>query len=183
MRIEVWSDFVCPFCYIGKRRLEQALLSLPKEVKVELIYKSFELDPEASVHTGLTIEEKLAEKYGKSLSEVKDMTKHMEEQASETGLDFQFSRMVPTNTFNAHRIAKLADKYNLHEEINERLFKAVFTDGKNVGEINTLAEIASQAGLEADMVQEAVTSNSFAEKVRAEENEAYDIGVQGVPFL
>ncbi|MCP3028048.1 DsbA family oxidoreductase [Halobacillus sp. A5] len=183
MLIEVWSDFVCPFCYIGKRRLEQALLTLPPDSKVEVVYKSFELDPEAPVNTRISIEEKLSKKYGKSISEAKEMTSQMSQQASEAGLDFQFSRMVPTNTFKAHIVSKIAERYELKKDMQEILFRAVFTEGRDVGDENTLMETASHAGLDSRIVNEALSNESYMNQVRREEEEAQEIGVQGVPFF
>ncbi len=128
MKIEIWSDFICPFCYIGKRKLEAAIQQLSL-TNPEVNYKSFELDPEAPKNSGLTIHEKLASKYGRSIEEAKEMTSNMEHQAAEVGLDFKFYQMVPTNTFDAHRLAKYAESKGLDKEVTERLFDAVFTKG------------------------------------------------------
>ncbi|MBP2005356.1 DsbA family oxidoreductase [Halobacillus andaensis] len=182
MKIEIWSDYVCPFCYIGKRRLEQALENLSLNTEIEIDYKSFELDPEAPMNTGLTIEEKLAHKYGKSIEEAKEMPKNMSQQAIEAGLNFQLNHMIPTNTFKAHMVAKLAEKRGLKNELTEKLFQSVFTSGKDIGDTKTLLEIAGEVGLEADEVLEVLTNNTYGETVRQEEAEAYEIGVQGVPF-
>ncbi|MFG6147934.1 DsbA family oxidoreductase [Halobacillus sp. B23F22_1] len=183
MKIEIWSDFVCPFCYIGKRRLEKALENLSFHTEIVIDYKSFELDPEAPMNTGLTIEEKLAYKYGKSIEEAKKMTENMSQQAMESGLDFQLSNMIPTNTFKAHMVAKLAEKRGLKHEITEKLFQSVFTHGKDIGDDKTLLGIAGEVGLDIREVQEALTKNTYAEAVRQEESEAFEIGVQGVPFF
>lgn len=181
MRIEVWSDFVCPFCYIGKRRLEHALEEFSEEA--EVVYKSFELDPEAKKQTGQTIHEKLAAKYGRSLDEAKEMTRNMEEQASMEGLDFRFDTLVPTNTFDAHRVAKFAESKGAGLDVSERLFHAVFTESKDLGDHETLIGIAEEAGLDREEISIVLQGTTFTEQVRMEEEEAHQIGVQGVPFF
>jgi predicted DsbA family dithiol-disulfide isomerase len=183
MRIEVWSDFVCPFCYIGKRRLEEALAQLPESAEVEVDYKSFELDPQAKSNTGQNMHEKLAAKYGRSLEEAREMTQNMTEQAKMVGLDFHFDTMVPTNTFDAHRVAKFAETKGLGKEVAERFFKGVLTDSRDLGDHQTLAELASEIGMDSKEVNEVLQGTDYTEVVRAEENEAHQIGVQGVPFF
>ncbi|MGI8316697.1 DsbA family oxidoreductase [Halobacillus mangrovi] len=183
MKIEVWSDFVCPFCYIGKRRLEEALSQLPESAEVEVEYKSFELDPEAKHNTGQNMHEKLAAKYGKSVDEAKEMTRNMTEQAKMVGLDFHFDTMIPTNTFDAHRVAKFAETKGLGKEVTEQFFKGVLTDSKDLGDHKTIADLAREVGLDRGEVDEVLEGAEYTEMVRAEENEAYQIGVQGVPFF
>ncbi|WP_079477997.1 DsbA family oxidoreductase [Halobacillus salinus] len=183
MKIEVWSDFVCPFCYIGKARLENALESFPQKDQVELVFKSFELDPQAEKNTGQNIHEKLAAKYGRSLDEARGMTANMTEQAKMEGLDFRFDDLVPTNTFDAHRVAKLGESKGIGLTVAQRFFQAVFTDGEDVGDHDTLIRLATEAGLDESDVKETLESDAFTEQVRSEQGEAYQIGVQGVPFF
>ncbi|KHE72425.1 DsbA family oxidoreductase [Halobacillus sp. BBL2006] len=183
MKIEVWSDFVCPFCYIGKRRLEEALEQLPESAEVEVDYKSFELDPQAKRNTGQNMHEKLAAKYGRSLDEAREMTQNMTEQAKMVGLDFHFDTMVPTNTFDAHRVAKFAETKGLGKEVAEQFFKGVLTDSRDLGDHKTLAELASKIGMDSNEVNQVLQGTDYTEVVRAEENEAHQIGVQGVPFF
>ncbi|WP_226581269.1 DsbA family protein [Halobacillus litoralis] len=182
MKIEVWSDFVCPFCYIGKRRLEEALAQFPDQT-VNVEYKSFELDPNAERNTGRNMHEKLAAKYGRSIDEAREMTRNMTEQAKMSGLDFHFESMIPTNTFDAHRVAQLANEKGLGKETAERFFKAVLTDSKDIGDPETIADMAVEAGLDRDEVVKVLESSDYAEAVRKEEMEAQQIGVQGVPFF
>lgn len=182
MKIEVWSDFVCPFCYIGKRRLEEALAQFPDE-KVEVVYKSFELDPTAERNTGRNMHEKLAAKYGRSLDEAREMTQNMSDQAKVMGLDFRFDTMVPTNTFDAHRVAQLANEKGLGKEVAERFFKGVLTDSKDIGDHETITELAVEVGLDREEVKGVLSGDDYTEAVRREEAEAQQIGVQGVPFF
>ncbi len=185
MKIEVWSDFVCPFCYIGKRHLEAALADLNgnEQSQCEVIYKSFELDPNAAKNSGQTIHEKLAEKYGRSFEEAKEMTKNMETQASEAGLDFHFDTMIPTNTFDAHRAAKLAESKGIGKEAAERFFSAVFKDSVDISDHDSLIQATAEIGLEQQEMEELLNGTPFAEVVRSEEAEAQQLGVQGVPFF
>lgn len=183
VKIEVWSDFVCPFCYIGKARLENALEEFQKKNEVEMVFKSFELDPNAERNTGQNIHEKLAAKYGRSLEEARGMTASMTDQAELEGLDFRFDQMVPTNTFDAHRVAKLAESKGKSLDVAQRFFQAVFTDGEDVGDHATLVRLASEAGLEENEVRETLENEDYTEQVRLEQGEGYQLGVQGVPFF
>ncbi|UOQ94459.1 DsbA family oxidoreductase [Halobacillus shinanisalinarum] len=183
MKIEVWSDFVCPFCYIGKRRLEQALAQVTDGDQTEVVYKSFELDPQAEKNTGMSNTEKLAAKYGKSIEEAQEMNINMEQQAASVGLTYNLDTTVPTNTFDAHRLAKFAESKGLGKEAAERFFYAVLTDSKDVGNHETLLELAEEVGLNGDEAKHVLASEQYGEVVRAEEAEAVEIGVQGVPFF
>ncbi|MGV2623145.1 DsbA family oxidoreductase [Halobacillus sp. ACCC02827] len=182
MKIEVWSDFVCPFCYIGKRRLEAALEQFPGQ-DVDVEYKSFELDPNAQKNTGKSVVEGLAAKYGRSLEEAKGMTDNMTEQAKTVGLDFRFDTMKPTNTFDAHRVAQLANEKGVGKAYTERFLHAVFTESKDVGDYDTIVALATEAGLDEADVKGVLNGNGYTEAVRAQEAEAQQIGVQGVPFF
>ncbi|WP_216829621.1 DsbA family oxidoreductase [Alkalihalobacterium elongatum] len=183
MKIEIWSDYVCPFCYIGKRRLESALEKFPQRDTVEVKFKSFELDPHASRDTDESMYEILSKKYGMSLDEAKKMTESVVEQAKTVGLDFNFDKMIRTNTLDAHRLAKFAEEKGKDKEIAEHLLKAYFTDAKHIGDHSTLTEIAVNAGLEQKDVQDVLNGNAYEEKVRIDEAKAKNIGVQGVPFF
>lgn len=183
MKIEIWSDFVCPFCYIGKRRLEEALESLPDDAEVDIQYKSFELDPDAKTETTPVMHEKLAKKYNQSLEQTKEMTSSMEEQAKAVGLDFRFDQMIPANTFEAHRIAKFAEEQGKSHAVTERFLSAALTEGKNIGDSETVYNLAVEAGLPAGEVEQILNGDDYEESVREEEREAYQLGVQGVPFF
>lgn len=183
MNIEVWSDFVCPFCYIGKRRLEEALAEFPEADQVEVSFKSFELDPNAPVDSDKNTHERLADKYGKSIEEIKQMTEGVRQQAAEVGLDFQFDTMIPTNTFDAHRLFQRAYEQGFGDQVTEQLFHAHFEQSKHIGEQKTLTDIAMKAGMSKEDVEAALTEEKYAEAVRSDEQEAQQIGVQGVPFF
>ncbi|WP_201715045.1 DsbA family oxidoreductase [Rossellomorea arthrocnemi] len=183
MKIEVWSDYVCPFCYIGKRHLEMALEKFPQRDKVEIEFKSFELDPGAPVHTEYSIQELLSKKYGTSIEQAKNMTDSMSQQAATVGLDFQFDTNIPTNTFDAHRLTKYAKLKGKEAEMTEILLHAHFTLSKHIGDKDTLVEFAKQAGLDEKEAETVLSGSDHSQEVRMDEDQAGQIGVQGVPFF
>ncbi|WP_407268530.1 DsbA family oxidoreductase [Radiobacillus sp. PE A8.2] len=184
MKIEVWSDFVCPFCYIGKRRLEMALDAFPHKEDVEVEFKSFELDPNAPAYTEVGIYESLAKKFGSSEAQVREMNKGLIAQAAEIGLEYNYDNMRPTNTFDAHRLAKYANTVGKESELTEKLLHGYFTDSKNVGDIDTLVQIAEASGIDREKALEVLNEKSaYANDVRADVQMAQQIGVSGVPFF
>jgi predicted DsbA family dithiol-disulfide isomerase len=181
MKIEIWSDFVCPFCYVGKRRLEEALEKFNLSVDVE--FKSFELDPDAEVQVDMNVYELLAKKYGTSIEQAETMTKGIQEHGEQAGIKFDFNNSIPTNTFNAHRLAKFAALKGLDLKLTENLLKAHFVDGRHIGDKQTLLSIAENTGLDIEEAKKVLDGTRFTEEVRFDENEAGQLGVQGVPFF
>lgn len=183
MKIEIWSDYVCPFCYIGKRRLEEAITKTGLQEKVKIEFKAFELEPNAVANSEQPIIESLAEKYKMSIQEAKAMTDNVAIQAQSVGLHYDFERMNPANTFHAHRLAKLAVQEGLGAEMSEALLKAYFIDARKIGLFETLIEIATEVGLSEERTKEMLHSEEFVEDVKKDIQEAGQIGVQGVPFF
>ncbi|GAA0604352.1 DsbA family oxidoreductase [Virgibacillus siamensis] len=183
MKIEVWSDFVCPFCYIGKRRLEKALNEFEYKDDVNIEYKSYELDPNAEIAPGKSIHELLASKYGMSVEQAKNSNESLGQQAAELGLTYNFDTMRHTNTFDAHRLAKFADENGKGTEMTERLLKAYFTDSELISDHQTLIKLAGEMGLDTEKVTEMLKLDDYALHVRADEEQARQLGVQGVPFF
>ena len=183
MKIEVWSDYVCPFCYIGKRRLEEALESTGLGDKVEVVFKAFELDPNSPATSNQTMQEVLAGKYNMSIEEAKGMTDNVVTQAESVGLKYNFSTMKPANTFKAHRLAKLAETEGLGAEIAEQLLHAYFIESKQIGLDEELIDLCEKVGISKERAEEVLNSDEFAEDVKADITEAGQIGVQGVPFF
>ncbi|MFD1038282.1 DsbA family oxidoreductase [Virgibacillus byunsanensis] len=183
MKIEVWSDFVCPFCYIGKRRLEGALEQFAHKENVAIEYKSYELDPNAQKDPGKSIHELLAGKYGMTVEKAKNTNENLGRQAAELGLTYNFDTMQHTNTFDAHRVAKFAEEKGMGKEMTERLLYAYFTESKNISEHDTLIELAGEVGLESQQVATLLKVDDYAIHVRADEEQARQIGVEGVPFF
>lgn len=183
MKIEVWSDYVCPFCYIGKRQLELAIKESGFEGQVEVEYKSFLLDPNTPKNTDRSVYESLANKYGISVEEAKKTTASVAARAKEVGLDYDFDSMKEANTVNAHRLAKLAAKHKVDAALNEMLMEAYFTKGQNVGDDNVLKQLAVAAGIPAQEVDELLQNNQFIEEVELDIHQASQLGVRGVPFF
>ncbi len=184
MKIEVWSDFVCPFCYIGKRRLEEAIATFPGKDQVEVEFKSFELDPNAKLYSGTGINEALAKKYGMSIEEAKRANEGIGSQAKGVGLEFNFDDMKPTNTLDAHRLAKFAATVGKEKEMTEKLLASYFTESKLISDHDVLVEIAQSVGLEREETLAVLNdATKFANDVRIDEALAQQMGVTGVPFF
>lgn len=182
MKIEVWSDVVCPFCYIGKRKLEMALAQFPYKSQVQVEYKSFELDPGAPLYTGRSIFEDLSNKYGMSMERAQEFAAGIAEQAESVGLTFNFEEMKPTNTFDAHRLTKWAKLDGKESILTEKLLHAYFVESKDVGNLDVLATIAEESGLERKEASRVLNDKSlYADEVRSEEAAAKQYGISGVP--
>lgn len=183
MKIEIWSDFVCPFCYIGKRKLEVALDEIRGKDRIEIEFKSFQLDPDSAKYSGQNFYESMGAKFG-GAEKAKQMTASIAEQAKEVGLEFNFDTMKPTNTFDAHRMTKFAKVHGKDAVLAEKLLYANFTESKDVGNEVVLVELAVEAGLSKEEAL-AVASNpeAYADEVHADIEEAKQLGVTGVPFF
>ena len=185
LRIDVWSDLACPWCYIGKRRLDAALAQAALADGVELVWRGFELDPSAPAvrDDGLTQAQRLAAKYRRSEAEAEAMIANVTRIAAGDGLTFHLDRSRGGNTFDAHRVVKLAATHGRATEAKERLFRAYFTDGRALGERATLVELATELGLDAAEVEAALAGDRFAAEVRADQRLARELGISGVPFF
>ena len=183
MQIECWSDFVCPFCYIGKRRLENALNRFGHRDKVKMTFKSFELAPALPRDGNPDTYDMLAAKYGISREQAKATTANVANQARQVGLTFDFDRAIQTNTFDAHRLAHFAAQQGKQTEWVERLFRAHFTEGKHLGNRDELVALAAEVGLDPDQVRPVLEKGAHAAEVRKDEQEASSLGVRGVPFF
>ncbi|WP_266368929.1 DsbA family oxidoreductase [Tellurirhabdus rosea] len=183
MKIEIWSDVVCPFCYIGKRHFEQALSTFSGKDRLEIQWKSFELDPHARPEPGVSLTETLAHKYGQSVEWAEQMQQRVAATASAAGLNFRLDRAMPANTFHAHRLIHFAEQRGKQAEAEERLFKAYFEEGAVVDNPETLIRLAAEIGLNADEVENLLASDEFGPEVRYDEQEAQALGVRGVPFF
>ncbi len=183
MKIEIWSDIMCPFCYIGKRQLETALQQFPDN-DFEIEWKSFQLDPTITPEPGKDVYTYLAERKGMTVEQSKEMHKGVAERAKSVGLEYNFDKAVISNSLEAHRIIQLAKTKNLGNEIEEIFFKAYFTEGRDLNDGPTLIELAEKAGLDKNDVLEVLKSdNLYLKEVEHDIEEAQLIGVQGVPFF
>ncbi|WP_169081541.1 DsbA family oxidoreductase [Paenibacillus sp. PL91] len=182
MKVEIWSDYVCPFCYIGKRKFEQALEKFAHKDQIEIVFRSFELDPSADPNSNISTYSMLASKYGMSIEKAKETTVNVAEQAAAVGITFHFDGTMETNSFDAHRVVHFAAQQGKDKEMSERLFKAYFTDGENVGNRERLAVLAAEVGLDAAAVTQMLETEQFKDAVRGEEEEGSKLGIRGVPF-
>ena len=182
MKIEIWSDVMCPFCYIGKRRFENALQQFENKDKVEVVWKSFQLDPDLQT-TGKHINEYLAERKGWTVGYANQMNSHVTQMAADEGLSYDFDKAVVANTFDAHRFAHYAASKQKGDIAEESLFNAYFTQGKNIADHATLAELGKSIGLDAKETKDILAGNAFTEEVHYDIKEAVEIGVRGVPFF
>ncbi|OXE98176.1 protein disulfide-isomerase [Flavobacterium araucananum] len=183
MKIEIWSDIMCPFCYIGKRQLETALAEFP-ESEFEIEWKSFQLDPTITPQSGKDVYTFLAERKGISVEQSIEMHKGVVERAKSVGLEYHFDKAIISNSLTAHRIIQLAKTKNLGDAMEEIFFKAYFTEGRDLNDTQTLIELATKAGLDSNEVNEVIENgNLYLKDVESDITEAQEIGVQGVPFF
>ncbi|MDP4147408.1 MAG: DsbA family oxidoreductase [Bacillota bacterium] len=183
MKIEVWSDFVCPFCYIGKRRFEIALDKFQHKEEVELVFRSFELDTHAKKKYDENIHELIAKKYGISVEQAKASNNQLVAQAKAIGLNYNFDDLIPTNTFDAHRLSHYAKAEGKMKDLSERIFKAYFVDSQNISDHKVLANLAVDAGLNIDKALEVLESDRYTAEVRKDEQEASKLQINGVPYF
>jgi len=183
VKVEVWSDVVCPWCYIGKRRLEGALAGFEHAVDVDVEYRSFELNPAAPSNEGQALDQRLADKYGVSIDEARAMNSRVTDAAAAEGLYYRLDIAQPGNPFDAHRLIHLAGTQGLKSEMKERLMAAYFSEGRPVGDPEALVELATEVGLDPERVRAVLASDEFAADVRTEEREAAELGINGVPFF
>lgn len=183
MRIDIWSDIVCPFCVIGKRHLELALENFEHADDVELAWHSFELDPTIEREPSRTLVEAIATKFGISAEQSAASQRDIAARAAAVGLEFNWQDARFGNTFDAHRLAHLAAAHGLGDEAQQRLMRAYFTEGASIGDIDVLQRLGEEIGLPADDVRRVLTSDAYAQEVRADEAAAGQIGISGVPFF
>lgn len=183
MQVEIWSDIACPFCYIGKRRFEEALGRFAGKSDVEVVYRSFELDPNAPKQVSYDVHEMLSLKYGMSREQAIANNRNLAEQARSIGLEMDFDRIILTNTFDGHRLSHYAGQHGKMGEMMERLYEAYFSKGEHVGDREVLAGLAEEIGLDRKEAAEALDGSAFTEEVRADEKEAARLGIRGVPYF
>lgn len=185
LTIEVWSDIVCPFCYIGKRHFESALRQFAHADRVDLVWRSFQLDPDTSVDPDRpqNVYEYLADRKGISYEQSVRMHEDVTARALQAGLAYRFDKAIVFNTFHAHRLLQLAKMHGLADLVKEKLMSAYFLDGRNCGEAATLEAIGREASLNPAILEEFLQSNAFADAVHNDIQEAQELGIQGVPFF
>jgi predicted DsbA family dithiol-disulfide isomerase len=183
MQVEIWSDVACPWCYIGKRRFESALANFAHRDQVDVIWRSYQLDPNAPRTSGGTVNEMLAKKYGMSIQKAIATNAQLAELGAKEGLEYHFEKAQYANTFDAHRLIHLAATKNLQSIVKERLMKAYFTDGAAISDTETLVQIVSEVGLDAEEARAVLNSDTYADEVQSDKQRARAFGVNGVPFF
>jgi predicted DsbA family dithiol-disulfide isomerase len=183
--VDVWSDVACPWCYVGKRRLEGALARFPQRSDVRVTWHAFELDPGAPRvrPPGVSHVERIAKKYGMPIAKAEAATQHLVEVAVAEGITMRFDRIQGGNTFDAHRVVHLAGQRGVQDAVKERLLLGYFTEGEAIGEPEVLVRLAGEAGLDAEEVRAMLGGDALASAVREDERQASELGIRGVPFF
>ncbi|HET9634902.1 MAG TPA: DsbA family oxidoreductase [Gemmatimonadaceae bacterium] len=183
MKVEVWSDVMCPFCYLGKRRFAKALGDFADRADVEVIWKSFQLNPSLETDPGISVTQYLAREKGLDVRVAEQMNDRVARMARQDGPIYNFDEVVVANTFDAHRLIHFARSQGLQDQAIEKLFSAYFTEGRNVDDRATLIELGREIGLDGDAVAAMLDSETYAAEVNADIEEARDLGINGVPFF
>lgn len=185
LRLDIWSDIACPWCYVGKRRLETALARFEHAADVEIVWRAFELDPSAPAvrDDGPGYVERLASKYRKSTAEAQGMLTKMTETGAADGLELRFDRVRSGNTFDAHRLLHFAHEHGRQGAMKERLFRAYMTEGQSIGDREVLVTLAGEVGLDVAAAREVLETGRYADDVRTDEGLARELGISGVPFF
>ncbi len=182
LRVDIWSDIACPWCYVGKRHLEAALARFEHRDEVELVWRAFELDPSAK-RSEASYPERLARKYGSSVAVAAERLQAMADLGAKDGIEFRFDRARPAKTFDAHRLLHLGALRGVQNQLKERILHAYMTEGADLSDAEVLVRLAAEGGLDAEEARAALASHAYAEEVRADEEEARELGINGVPFF
>ena len=183
MKVEVWSDVMCPFCYLGKRRFAAALAELPDRDDVEVIWKSFQLNPSLRTDPDIRVSQYLAREKGLDIRVAEQMNDRVARMSRQDGPIYNFDDIVVANTFDAHRLIHFAKDHGRQDEVVERLFSAYFTEGRNVDDPATLIELGRESGLDSDAVSAMLESDDYVADVNSDLDDAGQLGINGVPFF
>lgn len=183
MKVEIWSDIMCPFCYIGKRKFETALAQFENRDDIQTEWKSFQLMPGLKTQADKNLDQFLAKEKGISAEEAKSMNGQVLQMAKQAGLTYHFNKTVPANTHKAHELIHFAKDQGKQGEAEELLFRSYFTDGKNVDDIPTLIQLGKEIGLEEAALKAALENGTYVNRVNEDINEAHQLNVRGVPFF
>lgn len=183
MQVEIWSDIVCPWCYIGKRRFERALENFEHADEVNITWRSFQLNPDQPRGARESLEESLAAKYGGSVEQVRAMNAQITELAAAEGLEYDFERYNVINTFDAHRLTQLAKQHGLDGALHERLLRAQLVEGEYLEDHEILVRLAAEVGVPEEESRRVLASDEFADDVEADTQVMRELGANGVPFF
>lgn len=183
MKVEIWSDVMCPFCYIGKRRFETAMSKFGDAAGIEVEWRSFQLDPTIEAGHGKDLYQYLSERKGIPYEQAVQMNAQVAAMAADAGIVFEPANAVVANSFDAHRLSHLAKQHGLQDAAEERLFKSYFTESKDFADHTVLTELGKEIGLDENSVKATLNSDAFAKEVHEDINEAQALGIRGVPFF
>lgn len=183
MRIDIWSDVICPWCFIGKKRFERALEAFPHRDRVEVVHRSYQLDPTAPKGEVHSQREVLKTRYGMDDQRVREMMENVERTAASEGVEMRLLDGLTGNTWDAHRVLHLAREKGLQDAMLERLYKAHFVEGQSIFGAEALTKLGAEAGLEADEIRQVLDAGRYDDAITADVREAQQIGVRGVPFF
>ena len=183
MKVEIWSDIMCPFCYIGKRNFEAALEQFPDKNHIEVIWKSYQLDPSMADVQTHNYQDYLVKHNGMSAEQVNGMLANVTQSAKQAGLEYNFDKAIMVNSLSAHKLIQFAKTKGLGDEAEERLFLAFFTEGKNIADLETLIQLGKEIGLDETEINTVFTDEKYTSLVKQDIQEAQQVGVQGVPFF
>jgi predicted DsbA family dithiol-disulfide isomerase len=183
VKVEIWSDIVCPWCFVGKRQFERALAEFEHGDEVEIVWRAYELDPRAPEVREGTYAERIARKYGLEVGAARAAMARIVTAGAEAGIEFKFETMRPGNTFDGHRLIHLGKERGIQDTVKERFLQANFYEGEAIGTHEALQRLAVEAGLDAEEVAEVLAGDAYAEQVRVDERVAQSLGVTGVPFF
>lgn len=183
MEIEIWSDVACPFCYIGKRRFEKAIEQLPFQNELTVVWRSYQLSPDIVTRPNYSITDYLVEEKGMRAEEAVEMNNYVQQMAEAENLSFDFAKLKVANTFKAHKLIQLSKQFSLQNEVEELLFRAYFSEGKNISDDEELIRIAEAAGIGREPAATALASEALNAAVEADIYEAFQIGIHSVPFF
>ncbi len=183
MQLEIWSDIACPWCYVGKRRIEAALSQFEHEDQVDVTWRSFELDPTTPAEVSGSPVERLAAKYGMSVEQAQESEARLTAVAAEDGLEYHLDKQRMGNTFDGHRVIHLAAEHGLQDAMEERLFRARLSEGEQISDHQFLVQAAAEVGVPEEETRAVLESERFTEEVRDDERLAQALGINGVPMF
>lgn len=183
MKVQIWSDILCPFCYIGKRKFEKALAQFPGKDSVEIEWKSFQLSPNLVTDTTTSTTYSLAKSKNISIEEAQLMIERVTSIAKNVNLEYDFEKAVVANSYDAHRLLHFAKEKGIQNEVKEKLLRAYFVEGKNIADFDSLILLGEEAGLNVEELNLLFKSNKYSDEVAKDIDEAQEIGVTGVPFF
>jgi len=183
IKVEIWSDVQCPFCYLGKHKFEKALAQYADKEYIEVEWKSFQLNPELVTDTTISIHQYLTDIKGFPLDQAQQLNNRFIEAGKPFGLEYNFDKIIVANTYRAHNLIYFAKEQGKQNEMEERLFEAYFTDGKNMDDVPTLVQLAAEMGLNTDGLVEILENKTYTDKVEADIEEARQLGIRGVPYF